>query len=234
MAEEFVIVSSEDIVRVYLKDIGRIPAMTAPEEREICTKIEEAEANQKRVLFSIPQAIDELAGIGKRLENGSISVLDILKDADSFAHSKTEEKLRNDEAITLIYEIQVLYDRLDEINRTLSRADRPETAALIAAREKTKTELQDRISGLNFNKDILEQIVENIARNVKALTHAEQGYLLSKLLEFYVIENYIHDKKERLIQGNLRLVVNIARKYQNRGLDLMDLVQEGNIGLMRA
>lgn len=39
---------------------------------------------------------------------------------------------------------------------------------------------------------------------------------------------------ERMIQGNLRLVVSVARRYKGRGLDLLDLVQEGNVGLMRA
>lgn len=234
VAEEFVIDLCEDILRAYLKDVARVPAMTASDEREISGGIEEAETKQRDILFSIPQTIDELVRIGRQLENGSISVLDILQDADSFTHSKTEEKLQHDKTITSIHAIKGLYDRLGEINRTLSHAGRPETAALIAAREKTKKELQDRISSLNINKETIGQIVENITGNIKGLTLAEQAFLLSKLRELHDVEAFIRAKKERLIQGNLRLVVNIARKYHNRGPDLMDLIQEGNIGLMRA
>ena len=40
--------------------------------------------------------------------------------------------------------------------------------------------------------------------------------------------------RKRMIESNLRLVVKIARRYVNRGLELLDLIEEGNIGLMRA
>ncbi len=55
-----------------------------------------------------------------------------------------------------------------------------------------------------------------------------------RLMEIGEIENGLKTVKNRLIQANLRLVINIAKKYLNRGLSFLDLIQEGNMGLMKA
>ena len=66
------------------------------------------------------------------------------------------------------------------------------------------------------------------------LTATDQNYLSEVVCQIQFLQDEIHAVKNRIVEANLRLAVCIAKKYQERGLDLLDLVQEANIGLFNA
>ncbi len=195
--------------------------MTWPEEKKVCREIEEAEVKEKYVLFTLPEAVNELTLIGYQLKEGPIGILDALKDIDGTIHSIKEEKGHRDTTIAAIRAIEKLNSGLD----TQGSQEDP---------AKTTKEFKDAVSRLNINRDIIRQIVERIIHDLNRSNVAQWELVQSKLRELCDIDDHIRTVRERLIKGNLRLVITIAGRYRNRGLDLMDLIQEGNMGLMRA
>lgn len=97
---------------------------------------------------------------------------------------------------------------------------------------KSATELEKELENLatleeGYLSDPVRMYLREIGR-VPLLTYEEEVALAKR------VEKSDRKARERLINANLRLVVSIAKKYVNRGLTLLDLIEEGNIGLMRA
>jgi len=118
-----------------------------------------------------------------------------------------------------------LYEKLLESNVDVFDTESEKEA------EKIKSETDIDVSKIKLDKTVSSDPVRMYLREigkVDLLTGPEEVYLAKR------VEKGDDASSEKLISANLRLVVSIAKKYMGRGLSFLDLIQEGNIGLMRA
>ncbi|MBF0564482.1 MAG: sigma-70 family RNA polymerase sigma factor [Nitrospirae bacterium] len=200
---------TEDLVQAYFHSMGDISILSKDEETELAKTLEYGRAIIKDIVISIP--------LFKRIEDG----LDYNDDT-------LLEEERAEEALKLTLE------RLEELILSIKQMDKriEPYGDIKDVRKKANLKQYDSASskgpGSLFREVIGEyKRVENeIGIKVDDLKKHWERVTKAKEL--------ISKAKDELITRNLRLVVNIAKNYVGRGLPLLDLIQEGNIGLMKA
>jgi RNA polymerase primary sigma factor len=226
-----------DNVREYLQAIGQHPLLTVAEEIELGLAVE-----RWVLLKALRQRFrKEHEREPTPAELGALTYLALADHKDliaALASTLAEDEQANGTA-------QIL--ALPEIRAVLDTSLEPTARAEVAKKlDSTEGEVSSRLTSLAKVFPLLPAgVIDELDRRAPAVANGDSPDLepLSGLLEPRVremrawwdeIERFGHRDSERLTNSNLRLVVSFARKYLGRGLPLLDLIQEGNLGLMRA
>ncbi len=137
-----------------------------------------------------------------------------LVDADQHEVRRLEQRLGHPAADILKHAARIRADEKDAA-RTASRLFRAPAAQVVEAAD-----------AIREARRKAQQVLREVGMSAEALRASLHTIRLGEMKA--------QDGKKRLIEANLRLVVSIAKRYTNRGLGFLDLIQEGNIGLMRA
>jgi RNA polymerase primary sigma factor len=297
----------DDPVRMYLREMGRVPLLDREGEVEIAQRIEKGERRIVQGLLRSSSTVKELKSMGERLKQGKVrlddliqidfgtwnpevsakretrKVMDSLRTLDRLqvsltklraqaarsttrgsdkARAKIQEQIARDEKGMLGEMERVTFNpklierlsaRLEALDVRLREAEH-EVRALEREFGHSSDDIKDYYKKISKGKAAARAVVRESGHKVEDILEAyrrlkncqrkvsrieEEAQMDSPELS-YVVGEITQGKYERehakreMIEANVRLVISIAKRYTNRGLEFLDLIQEGNSGLMRA
>jgi RNA polymerase primary sigma factor len=221
-------VYTDDPVRTYLREMGSVKLLTRQGEAVLARRMERGTLRVRKTLARLPMVQEEVVFLYDRVKSGDLRLQEVTEvkgmDAGAKQKSRTDVMRRWGKVAKAYKAVQALDAKLEKTPKRHAKVRAKLSSEMVRARIR----VAQTILGVPFTqaqwKEFAGKLAEapRTAANKRASVRVQQGELEAAR------------GKNALVEANLRLVVSVAKKYANHGLHLLDLIQEGNIGLIRA
>ncbi len=217
LEEEEVVESEkmEDLVQAYFHSMGDIRVLSRAEEIELAKRLSGGKQIVREIVTAMP--------LYRRTEAALAAETKEEEEAEAL-----EEEERSEAVLARSLKVlEELMQQVEDAERAVSRYGSLKDMRRLINEKKKK--------GFNPAKlEALSKELKSVYRTVEAEAGMKIPELKARWDRIMKAKALMEDARNELTTHNLRLVVNIAKNYINRGLSLLDLIQEGNIGLMKA
>lgn len=221
--------ASDPSVARYFADVQQYPLLKCEEEQALWQCIDQAHERIQRALYMAPSTLAALMQLWQQVEN---QTLPLNQFVDLDADAEADEAQQRAEIVTALKRLQALETQRHKLRRQSQRSAAAKRRNLRQKQVAMWREWLEICGSLKLHMHVHQSLHEALERAVS--TYPDDPALRASQCAWTRAQQQFRQSKAQMLQSNLRLVIHVANRYRGRGVSFPDLIQEGNIGLMRA